>query len=801
MEKLHFHKTLFPFFLLLFLFHLSSLQLVCSDYTPPEKYFINCGSKNTIEVDNRNFVGDENSNSISFSRKKSSTVQDNTPTTNLSALYQTARVFKQTSSYKFKIDTKGTYLVRLHFHPFSSSQHTSLTTTALFNVSVSGFSLLSNFSVPNSTNSSPVIKEFLITINQTEFILCFTPQQKTSLAFVNALEVFIAPENFIPDVASHVTPAGGSNSTFRDLLSHALQTINRINVGGDSVGSESDTLWRNWTSDNGYVLTPNSAINKTDYFSENLKYEDGNSTIYIGSDRVYRTARLLNLDSNVSNITWRFEVGKKARHFVRLHFCEIASMSLNVLEFNLYIYTKFSDIVNPYDITQGSAIPFCLDFVVDSDESGFMSISVGVLNQSDQAPFLNGLEILKFMENSTFFQESKKKNNLALILGIAAGCVALISILMVVLALKFREPSTHSDVPTLNLGLKIPLVEIKRATNNFDKRRMIGAGGFGKVYKGTLKNGTEVAVKRGESEHGQGFSEFQTEIIILSKIRHRHLVSLIGYCDERSQMILVYEYMENGTLRDHLYGSNNNDSCNSLSWKQRLDICIGSAEGLDYLHTSSDGGIIHRDVKSTNILLDRNYVAKVADFGISRSGHLDQTHVSTDVKGSIGYLDPDYYSTTQLTKKSDVYSFGVVLLEVLCARPVIDTSLSGDEVNLAEWAMSWQKRGKLEEIIDPRLVGEINPGSLRKIGETAEKCLRESGGERPSMGDVLWDLKFALGLQQAATPHEDSTTDAAMLVMQHSFSIKEDGVPISSDDGSNTTASEVFSQLRIEDPR
>ncbi|XP_048128849.1 receptor-like protein kinase THESEUS 1 [Rhodamnia argentea] len=233
-------------------------------------------------------------------------------------------------------------------------------------------------------------------------------------------------------------------------------------------------------------------------------------------------------------------------------------------------------------------------------------------------------------------------------------------------------------------------------------------------------------------------------------------------------MILVYEFMEKGSLRDHLHGSD----FPSLPWKQRLDICIGAARGLNYLHKGVVGGIIHRDVKPTDILLDENYVAKVADFGLSKSGPLDpsQTHVSTGVKGTFGYLDPEYFRTQQLTEKSDMYSFGVVLLEVLCTRPAIDPSLPRERANLAEWGITCIQNGTIEQIVDPVLAGQINPNSLRKYREVAEKCLREEDQERPSMGDVLWDLDYALQLQQTAVKrgmYDDSTTDGSS-ILNHS---------------------------------
>ncbi|KAK2966900.1 hypothetical protein RJ640_028910, partial [Escallonia rubra] len=301
---------------------------------------------------------------------------------------------------------------------------------------------------------------------------------------------------------------------------------------------------------------------------------------------------------------------------------------------------------------------------------------------------------------------------------------------------------------------RFELADIQSATDNFADELVIGQGGFGKVYKGSITDGETmtVAVKRLNPRSRQGAREFRTEIEMLSRFRYRYLVSLIGYCDEPDEMILVYEYMPRGNFADHLHRSGKNYSA-PLPWLRRLRICIDAARGLDYLHTGTSiqpDRAIHRDVKSSNILLDDNWDAKISDFGLSRLGPEDRTysHVSTDVKGTRGYLDPDYNLTGRLTRKSDVYAFGVVLLEALCGRPAVDLSADEEQWGLAGWAQYCIREGTVDEIIDPSEREEIKKDCLMEFVQIADECLHHFPRKRPTMAEVVVRLEFAVAMQE-----------------------------------------------------
>ncbi|XP_038980133.1 receptor-like protein kinase THESEUS 1 [Phoenix dactylifera] len=809
-------------------------------FVPKDNFLINCGGDATVTSDDgRAFHPDDSGDDSSLAL---SPISRNVVVTNSSDLHGSARVFTRKSEYKFGIARTGRHFLRLHFRPLCASRCDLK--SAVFSVAADGFTLFRNFSYPKSrAGSSVLLKEFIVETGSSSnpLTVVFAPSDG-SVAFINAIEVISMPDGIIPSVASPVPPGTGVKIS----TDAVFETIYRINVGGPSLDPRNDSLWRVWETDRQFLINPASARNVSTN-PASIRYPAG-VPVEAAPNSVYTTAQEM-ADANVGNqkfnISWLFEVDSHFSYLVRLHFCDFLNEAVHSMLFNVYINNQSA--LSLFDITSKTELStaYFVDFVVNAlMESDKIMVQVGPSQVTNVPPnaILNGVEILKFIgsENtldasgsarSIGVEATKKKRMVILVIPSCLGGATLLGLIIAVLLLylghrkKAKKPAvarlpspvalhTHtgnsetkvsarsyaSSRPSQGLGQLLAFSEIQQVTKNFDESLVIGVGGFGKVYKGVLDNGIVVAVKRGNPRSQQGLAEFRTEIEMLSKLRHRHLVSLIGYCHEANEMVLVYEYMAGGPLRKHLYGSD----LPALSWKQRLEICIGAAKGLHYLHTGAAETIIHRDVKTTNILLDENLTAKVADFGLSKSGPtLEQTHVSTAVKGSFGYLDPEYFRRQRLTEKSDLYSFGVVLMEVLCARPAVNPALPRDQVNIVEWATNWQRRGQLEQLIDPHLVGTVSLDSLRKFGETAEKCLAEHGAERPSMGDVLWNLEYALQLQESFTTviGEGSNTNGIQDLpkwIPQIETIEHDNFSVVSD-GTDGVTSRVFSQLM--DPR
>ncbi|CAL9134999.1 unnamed protein product, partial [Musa textilis] len=775
-----------------------------STYTPRDHILLNCGASGQAnDTDFRTWTGDAGSkygpslNAVGFTAPQQDSSVPEVP-------YLTARVFTSPYTYSFPVGPGRKY-VRLHFYPSNYSNHAA--SDAFFSVTSDTHTLLSNFSAyltADSLNYAYLTREFSVNVSTGGLNLTFTPStvHPNAFAFVNGIEIVSIPDIF--SSASPMLVMGGSSVVYTIDQDWALETVYRLNVGGQSLSPTQDSgLFRSWDDDSPYI------------------YGAGFGVTY----------------SNDPNVTISYTANWMLAFYylLRFHFCEIQYpiTKLNQRVFDIYINNQTA--LEGADVigwSTGIGIPVFEDYVVLTTGSGQMDLWIALHPSTKTKPqfydaILNGLEIFKLQNSNASLaglnppprpdpevdaskifdgQSTKSKSRTVAIAGGVVGGFALLLAGFCLIRICRRQKKKGKDagssdgpsgwlplsfyassLPT-NLCRHFSFAEIKAATKGFDESLLLGVGGFGKVYHGEIDGGTKVAIKRGNPMSEQGVHEFQTEIEMLSKLRHRHLVSLIGYCEENREMILVYDYMAHGTLREHLYKTQKPP----LTWRQRLDICIGAARGLHYLHTGAKYTIIHRDVKTTNILLDEKWVSKVSDFGLSKTGPtLDHTHVSTVVKGSFGYLDPEYFRRQQLTEKSDVYSFGVVLFEVLCARPALNPTLPKEQVSLAEWAAHCQKKGILDQIIDPYLKGKIAPQCLKKFAETAEKCVADVGTERPSMGDVLWNLEFALQLQESAEESGSISTgisDEAATLMIFGKKVPDDPSMESSTTTTTTTS-------------
>ncbi|XP_066329479.1 cold-responsive protein kinase 1-like isoform X2 [Miscanthus floridulus] len=312
-----------------------------------------------------------------------------------------------------------------------------------------------------------------------------------------------------------------------------------------------------------------------------------------------------------------------------------------------------------------------------------------------------------------------------------------------------RQPSSHhnEDVPGGTNITKYTYKELVRATDNFNHSNKIGEGGFGSVYKGQLRNGTIIAVKVLSMESRQGVREFLNELMAISGISHDNLVKLYGYCVEGDQRILVYNHLENNSLAQTLLGSRHSNI--QFNWETRVNICLGIARGLEYLHHGVSPHIVHRDIKASNILLDRDLTPKISDFGLAKLLPPNATHVSTRVAGTLGYLAPEYAIRGQVTRKSDVYSFGVLLLEIVSGRSNSDTRLAYEDQILLEkfpeitngvlLLQTWMyyEQGILEKIIDRSLGSDLDVAQACRFLKVGLLCTQDVTRYRPDMSKVI----------------------------------------------------------------
>ncbi|CAL9076613.1 serine threonine-protein kinase [Musa troglodytarum] len=295
------------------------------------------------------------------------------------------------------------------------------------------------------------------------------------------------------------------------------------------------------------------------------------------------------------------------------------------------------------------------------------------------------------------------------------------------------------EVSHLGWGHWYTLRELEVATNMFADENVIGEGGYGIVYHGVLQDNTQVAVKNLLNNRGQAEREFTVEVEAIGRVRHKNLVRLLGYCVEGAHRILVYEYVDNGNLDQWLHGDVG--LCSPLTWEIRMNIILGTAKGLMYLHEGLEPKVIHRDVKSSNILLDKYWNPKVSDFGLAKLLGSETNYVTTRVMGTFGYVAPEYASTGMLNERSDVYSFGVLIMEIISGRNPVDYNRPTGEVNLIEWIKTMVSNRNSEGVLDPKLLEKPSSRALKRALLVALRCIDPDSQKRPKMGHVIHMLE------------------------------------------------------------
>ncbi|WVZ14258.1 hypothetical protein V8G54_011824 [Vigna mungo] len=837
-------------FLLLFLLLHFSTHLKA--YTREEIFTINCGTTAKSSDGQRIWTGDADTKYLS----PQDTVSDKATTQSTSANqipFSTARLSSSQFNYTFPV-SPGPKFVRLFFYPADYSSF--LRTHASFSVQSNQFTLLDSFNASLNADAQAIdtiFKEYVVNVKDGEsLILTFTPSHPNSYAFINGIEVLSMPNDLYytpPDDPGFTLV--GHDTLFSVGSSTAMETVYRIKSGGQEISPQNDTgLFRYWAAEESYFIKRNP---KNDDLPADI---DGKMNItvnpdYLAPKELFRTARSMGTNATLnrmSNLTWEFPVDCGFSYVVRLHFCELDPNINNIGDrrFSIYIGSQLADgnadVMVWSQKQKGLAVHKTYAVLIPKNgaQKKFnLSLQMHPYGSSVDSryadAFLNGLEIFKTNVNNLAGPEpdpiqtphniipgktssGNGKTRIVVVAGVGIDVVFIsLVILFLVVSRHMRTTETNPSVYksksfTATQKASLPsdlcrhfsLEEIEAATKNFDDVFIVGVGGFGHVYKGYIDGGfTPVAIKRLKPGSQQGAHEFLNEIEMLSQLRHLHLVSLIGYCNEMNEMILVYDFMARGTLRDHLYNTDNP----AISWKQRLQIVIGAARGLHYLHTGGKHTIIHRDVKTTNILLDDKWVAKVSDFGLSRIGPTgtEKSHVSTLVKGSFGYIDPEYYKRFRLTEKSDVYSFGVVLFEILCGRPALIHNAETQQVSLSNWVRHSDQNGTLAEIVDPTLKNKIAPECLKMFCQIGMSCLLEDGTKRPCMKDVVAMLEFTLQLQESAEQH---ATEKGEEISEDGFSFSTTDLYVTtttstSDDNSysNNTVSSWTPFSEIMDPK
>ncbi|XP_022976687.1 probable leucine-rich repeat receptor-like serine/threonine-protein kinase At3g14840 isoform X1 [Cucurbita maxima] len=532
------------------------------------------------------------------------------------------------------------------------------------------------------------------------------------------------------------------------------------------------------------------------------------SALSISNPELYMRARI----SPISLTYYAYCMGN-GNYTVSLHFAEImftddkSYRSLGRRLFDVYVQGKLElKDFNIADAAGGIGKPFVKKFTV-SVTNGTIEIRLFWAGKGSNAIPVRGVygPLISAISVDPDFKPPSEDGH-AISAGTVGGIVAaVVSVIILVLGVLWwrgcqRKTGTlEQELKGLDLGTgSFSLRQIRAATNNFDAANKIGEGGFGPVYKGVLADGTVIAVKQLSAKSKQGNREFVNEIGMISALQHPHLVKLYGCCIEGNQLLLIYEYLENNSLARALFGP---QECQlKLDWPTRQKICVGIARGLAYLHEESRLKIVHRDIKATNVLLDKNLNPKISDFGLAKLDEEENTHISTRVAGTFGYMAPEYAMRGYLTDKADVYSFGIVALEIVSGRSNTSFRTKDDCFYLLDHANTLKEKDSLLELVDPRLGSDFNKREAIAMINIALQCTNVIAGDRPAMSSVVSMLEGKVAVKELVSNPSVSKQDVnamwSQIYRQKGQTTDESQTQSSTMDGpwtgSSTSASDLY---------
>ncbi|XP_031474103.2 uncharacterized protein LOC116246385 [Nymphaea colorata] len=532
-------------------------------------------------------------------------------------------------------------------------------------------------------------------------------------------------------------------------------TVNGSTYEGDQ-GSTGDTVYA--VSSKG-----NWAFTSTGWFMDNgnPSYMPTNTTSLLMSDpALYMTAR-----TSPITMTYYGLCLQNGNYNVSLHFAEIiftndqTYTSLGERVFDVYIQGKL--VLSNFNIEKEAGGPgyevikiFSANVTENTLEINFYWAGKGTIvvpEKGIEGPLISAISVTPNFTPRNYDETGRTISTAVIIVIVIASCVVIFMVLMI-LWLKFRrgKDPLHEELKVLKKEkMYFSFGEIKAATNNFDPANKIGEGGFGPVFKGSLPDGRVIAVKQLSSRSRQGNREFLNEISMISPLQHPNLVKLHGCCTEGNQLMLIYEYLENNCLARALFGPPEHRL--KLSWRTRYNICLGIAKGLAYLHEESRLKIVHRDIKATNVLLDKDLNAKISDFGLAKLDEEEHTHISTRIAGTIGYMAPEYATRGYLTAKADVYSFGVVALEIVSGQSNTSASTNEDFAFLLDRAYVLQESGELLQLVDPSLGSKFSKEGAMCVLTVALLCTSTSPSLRPTMSTIVDILEGRAGVEETST--------------------------------------------------